>query len=95
MANWMHFFSAASVEGAESHLLLPAYTNSWAPVLTAWAIFTSLSLSVHCCCLQELDFASIKIMLNKALDRMTRSAVSRVFQVERQWRAPRHRSALR
>jgi toxin ParE1/3/4 len=34
---------------------------------------------------------------NKTLDRMTRSAVSRMFQpwVERHWRAPRHRSALR
>ena len=32
---------------------------------------------------------------NKTLDRMTRSAVSRTFQSERPWRAPRHRSALR
>ena len=32
---------------------------------------------------------------NKALDRMTRSAVSRMFQCGRPWRAPRHRSALR
>ena len=32
---------------------------------------------------------------NKTLDRMTRSAVSRMFQVERHWRAPRHRSAFR
>jgi hypothetical protein len=34
-------------------------------------------------------------MANKTLDRMTRSAISRMFQVERRWRAPRHRSALR
>src|SRR5205814_6712594 len=27
---------------------------------------------------------------NKSLDRMTRSAVSRVFQCERPWRAPHH-----
>ena len=32
---------------------------------------------------------------NKTLDRMTRSAVSRMFQCERPRRAPRHRSALR
>ena len=32
---------------------------------------------------------------NKTLDRMTRSAFSRMFHVDRQWRAPRHRSALR
>src|SRR6266542_5653840 len=32
---------------------------------------------------------------NNTLDRMTRSAVSRVFQCGRPWRAPRHRSALR
>ena len=32
---------------------------------------------------------------NKTLDRMTRSAVSRMFQFGSQWRAPRHRSALR
>jgi hypothetical protein len=32
---------------------------------------------------------------NKTLDRMTRSAISRVFQCEHPWRAPRHRSALR
>jgi hypothetical protein len=32
---------------------------------------------------------------NEALDRMTRSAVSRMFQFGRPWRAPRHRSALR
>ena len=31
----------------------------------------------------------------EALDRMTRSAVRRVFQCERPWRAPRHRSACR
>src|SRR6266566_2316191 len=31
---------------------------------------------------------------NQALDRMTRSAVSRVFQYERPWRAPRHRSYI-
>src|SRR5437879_4640839 len=30
---------------------------------------------------------------NETLDRMTRSAISRVFQCERSWRAPRHRSA--
>ena len=30
---------------------------------------------------------------NQALDRMTRSAVSRVFQRGRPWRSPRHRSA--
>jgi hypothetical protein len=32
---------------------------------------------------------------NKTLDRMTRSAISRGCQVDRQRRAPRHRSALR
>jgi len=32
---------------------------------------------------------------NKTLDRMTRSAVSRMFQCDCPWRAPRHRSALR
>ena len=32
---------------------------------------------------------------NQSLDRMTRSAVSRVFQCGRPWRAPRHRSAWR
>ena len=32
---------------------------------------------------------------NETLDRMTRSAVSRMVQLRRQWRAPRHRSALR
>jgi hypothetical protein len=32
---------------------------------------------------------------NKTLDRMTRSAVSRMFQYDCHWRAPRHRSALR
>src|SRR5437016_8438477 len=32
---------------------------------------------------------------NQALDRMTRSAASRVFQCDPPWRAPRHRSALR
>src|SRR6266404_5861189 len=32
---------------------------------------------------------------NQALDRMTRSAASRVFHCERHWRAPGHRSALR
>jgi hypothetical protein len=32
---------------------------------------------------------------NQTLDRMTRSAVSRMFQVGRHWRAPRHRSAFR
>ncbi len=32
---------------------------------------------------------------NQALDRMTSSAVSRMFQFDRSWRAPRHRSALR
>src|SRR5438445_332453 len=32
---------------------------------------------------------------NQTLDRMTRSAASRMFQIERPWRAPRHRSALR
>ena len=31
---------------------------------------------------------------NQALDRMTRSAISRVFQCDRPGRAPRHRSAL-
>ena len=34
-------------------------------------------------------------MPNKALDRMTRSAVTFTFRVERHWRAPRHRPALR
>jgi hypothetical protein len=33
-------------------------------------------------------------MPNQTLDRMTRSAVSRIFQGGRFWRAPRHRSAL-
>jgi len=32
---------------------------------------------------------------NKSLDRMTRSAFTRVFQVEHSWRAPRHQSVLR
>jgi hypothetical protein len=32
---------------------------------------------------------------NETLDRMTRSAVRRVFQCQRPWRAPHHRSALR
>ena len=32
---------------------------------------------------------------NQTLDRMTRSAVSRMLQFERPWRAPRHRSAFR
>src|SRR5437899_2426242 len=31
---------------------------------------------------------------HQTLDRMTRSAVSRMFQCGRPWRAPRHRSAL-
>ena len=33
-------------------------------------------------------------LFNHPLDRMTRSAVSRVFQLGRHWRAPRHRSAF-
>jgi hypothetical protein len=32
---------------------------------------------------------------NQTLDRMPRSAVGRIFQLQRQRRAPRHRSALR
>jgi hypothetical protein len=32
---------------------------------------------------------------NQTLDPMTRSAVSRIFQVRRHWRTPRHRSAFR
>jgi hypothetical protein len=32
---------------------------------------------------------------NQTLERMTRSAVSRMFQYDCPWRAPRHRSALR
>jgi len=32
---------------------------------------------------------------NQTLDRMARSAVSRMLKFERPWRAPRHRSALR
>src|SRR3989442_991063 len=35
------------------------------------------------------------ILPNKALNRMTRSAVSPAFQFGRPWRVPRHRSALR
>jgi hypothetical protein len=31
---------------------------------------------------------------NQALDRMTRSAISRMFHAGRHWRAPRHRSAF-
>jgi hypothetical protein len=40
---------------------------------------------------------SVMVMRNdaQALDRMTRSAISRMLQFERPWRAPRHRSALR
>jgi hypothetical protein len=33
-------------------------------------------------------------MTSETLDRMTRSASSRVFQCDRPWRAPHHRSAL-
>ena len=33
-------------------------------------------------------------MPNEALDRMTRSAASRVFQCDSPWRVPRHRSAF-
>jgi hypothetical protein len=32
---------------------------------------------------------------NQALEAMTRSAVTLLFQFERPWRAPRHASALR
>ena len=35
----------------------------------------------------------LKRKANQTLDRIPRSAVSRVFQCERPWRAPRHRSA--
>ena len=45
---------------------------------------------------QEMDARErMNKTANKTLDRMTRSAVSRMFQVGRSWRAPRHRSALR
>ncbi len=43
----------------------------------------------------EYEYEGLSMWPNKTLDRMTRSAVSRVFQCERPWRAPRHRSALR
>ena len=53
-------------------------------------------LSFLACAISVLLFRQIvKRSQNKTLDRMTRSAVSRLFQMRRQWRAPRHRSALR
>jgi hypothetical protein len=41
------------------------------------------------------DSGDMTVWANETLDRMTSSAVSRMFQLPRQWRAPRHRSALR
>src|SRR5437016_13834255 len=54
---------------------------------SATAVFPHRGLAPH-------QFAPMS-GAHQTLDRMTRSAISRVFQGERPWRAPRHRSALR
>jgi hypothetical protein len=46
-------------------------------------------------CQHSIDAMITPRTANKTLDRMTRSAVSRTFQIGHRWRAPRHRSALR
>src|SRR5437879_4018619 len=52
---------------------------------SATAVFPHRGLAPH-------QFAPMS-GAHQALDRMTRSAVSRVFHCVRPWRAPRHRSA--
>src|SRR6185369_4801904 len=43
--------------------------------------------------MEKVGLISFRMWPNETLDRMTRSAVSRIVQCELPWRAPRHRSA--